>query len=54
MKSKKMIKKKFVEMWNLLGKDNTDFNLYYDGYISALDWLMDGKLIVNKRNKVIK
>ena len=49
-----MIKKKFVEMWNLLGKDNTDFNLYYDGYIQALDWIMDGKLIQDIRNKVIK
>ena len=49
-----MIKKKFVEMWNLLGKDNTDFNLYYDGYIQALDWVLEGKLFEKKRNEVIK
>ncbi len=55
MKSEKEIEERFNEMWKELnGTHNTYFEGLINGYISALDWLMDGKLIVNKRNKVIK
>lgn len=54
MKSEKEIEEKFNETWNFLGKNNIDYNLYYDGYIQALDWVLDGKLIEKKRNEVIK
>ena len=55
MKSEKDIEEKFNEMWKELNVTHSPyFEGLINGYISALDWVMDGKLFVNKRNKVIK
>ena len=51
MKSEKEIKKKFDIMWEAL-HNNDGYYLY--GWVLALDWVMDGKLIKVKRDKVIK
>jgi hypothetical protein len=55
MKSEKEIEDKFNELWKEL---NTSDSFYFDGmingYLSALDWVMDEKLIKKKRNEVIK
>ena len=55
MKSEKEIIDKFNEMWKELNVIHTTyFDGLINGYTSALDWVMDGKLIVNKRNVVIE
>ena len=55
MRSEKEIEDKFNELWKEL---NTSDSFYFDGmingYLSALDWVLDGELIKGKRNTVIK
>lgn len=55
MRSEKEIEDKFNELWKEL---NTSDSFYFDGmingYLFALDWVMNGELIKGKRNTVIK
>ena len=55
MRSEKEIEDKFNELWKELNiSDSFYFDGMINGYLSELDWVMNGELIKGKGNTVIK